>query len=112
MVDYIPCLVCGRMTPTDRGYCYHCQAPLPTRITLPRGFVVCMNCLRVTPADTGFCRKCRAPFPPDTVEWSRKNLYRVEYGADLSRLWIGPGHASFLVPRTIERGNGDGGDIE
>ncbi|MEB3806807.1 MAG: hypothetical protein GSR73_04745 [Desulfurococcales archaeon] len=61
--DYIQCLVCGRVTPTDKGVCYHCHSPLPQRIYLPEGTVVCPNCLKVTPVDTGYCRHCRAPLP-------------------------------------------------
>ncbi len=60
---YIQCLVCGRLTPTDRGVCYHCHSPLPSRIILPPGTIVCPNCLKVTPIDTGYCRHCRAPLP-------------------------------------------------
>jgi len=55
--------VCGRLTPDDKGICYHCDSPLPTDVDLPPGFIVCPNCLRVTAADTGYCRHCRARLP-------------------------------------------------
>ena len=58
--------MCGRLTPVDKGICYHCNAPLP-RLELPAGMVVCPNCLRLTPVDTGYCRKCNAPLPPSMV---------------------------------------------
>lgn len=65
MVRYVQCLVCGRITPDDKGICYHCHSPLPGEgeVELPPGYVVCPNCLRVTPIDTGYCRHCRAPLP-------------------------------------------------
>jgi len=64
MVEYTICLVCGRPTPIDKGICYHCHSPLPSKpIELPPGLVICPNCLRVTSIDTGFCRHCRAPLP-------------------------------------------------
>jgi len=64
MVSYTICLVCGRLTPSDKGICYHCHSPLPTEpIVLPPGLTICPNCLRVTAVDTGFCRHCRAPLP-------------------------------------------------
>ena len=75
-VPYITCLVCGKLTPVDRGRCYHCHSPLPSEVKLPRGYVICMNCLRVTPADSGFCRHCRAPFPPEVAEYSARALRR------------------------------------
>ena len=62
-IPYIQCLVCGRLTPIDRGVCYHCHSPLPSKVTLPPGMIVCPNCLKVTPVDTGYCRHCRAPLP-------------------------------------------------
>ena len=62
-IPYIQCLVCGRLTPVDRGVCYHCHSPLPSKVTLPPGMIVCPNCLKVTPIDTGYCRHCRAPLP-------------------------------------------------
>ncbi|MCE4610498.1 MAG: hypothetical protein F7B17_00820 [Desulfurococcales archaeon] len=73
-VPYITCLVCGKLTPIDRGRCYHCHSPLPSEVKMPPGYVICMNCLRVTPADSGFCRHCRAPFPQQVVEYSSRIL--------------------------------------
>lgn len=63
MVNYVQCLICGRMTPTDKGICYHCDSPLPTSLDIPPGFCICPNCLRVTASDRGYCRHCRAPIP-------------------------------------------------
>jgi len=63
MARYVQCLVCGRLTPDDKGICYHCDSPLPSELDLPPGFVICPNCLRVTAADTGYCRHCRARLP-------------------------------------------------
>jgi len=60
---YIQCLVCGRLTPVDRGICYHCHSPLPSRVALPPGMIVCPNCLKITPVNSGYCRHCRAPLP-------------------------------------------------
>jgi len=67
-VEYIQCLVCGRMTPVDKGYCYHCGAPLPSEVRLPPGLTVCPSCLRVTAVDRGICRRCGAPLPRELVE--------------------------------------------
>ena len=70
--EYVQCLVCGKVTPTDKGICYHCNAPLPSQLNIPRGTVVCPNCLRVTPVDTGFCKHCKAPLPLDDLEVQRE----------------------------------------
>ncbi len=84
MVKYVQCVVCGRMTPTDRGTCYHCGSPLPSDIKLPLGLVICPNCLRPTPVNTGFCLHCRAPLPPDLVDLARREIakYRVFHRQD------------------------------
>ena len=59
---FVLCPVCGKLTPDDKGMCYHCGSPLPSRrILLERGKVVCPNCLRVTPARFGRCIHCGAP---------------------------------------------------
>jgi len=81
MVRYILCLVCGRMTPTDRGVCYHCGSPLPTEMHLPLGLIVCPNCLKITPVDTGYCSHCRALLPPDLVKAAKRELakYRLKH---------------------------------
>ena len=82
MVRYVQCLVCGRVTPADRGTCYHCKSPLPTKLELPEGLVVCPNCLRVTPVESGFCRHCKSPLPESLVDAALKQLrrYRVLHG--------------------------------
>lgn len=62
MVRYVLCLVCGKLTPDDKGVCYHCGATLPSeKILLGEGKVVCPNCLRVTPVRFGRCVHCGAP---------------------------------------------------
>ncbi len=94
-VPYITCLVCGKLTPVDRGRCYHCHSPLPSEVKLPRGYVICMNCLRATPADSGFCRHCRAPFPPEVVEYSARALRRPST-ANLETAYGGDGGGSPL----------------
>lgn len=92
-MDYVQCLVCGRVTPVDKGICYHCNAPLPSRLRIPAGMVVCPNCLRITPVDTGYCRRCTAPIPPDlarealmaaTRERIRTRLMGIRLGRPLS----------------------------
>ncbi len=117
---YITCLVCGRLTPVDRGRCYHCHSPLPSEVKLPRGYVICMNCLRVTPADSGFCRHCRAPFPPEVVEYSSRVLRRpasanIEFsggdgeGGEASELAPLAVYNSYDKPIEYYRGDGSGG---
>ncbi|MCE4624918.1 MAG: zinc ribbon domain-containing protein [Desulfurococcales archaeon] len=85
MARYIQCIVCGRMTPTDKGVCYHCKSPLPTKLELPEGLVVCPNCLRITPVEGGYCRHCKSPIPPSLVLAAEKRvrkfltLYRLRH---------------------------------
>ena len=64
---YVQCLVCGRVTPVDKGICYHCGSPLPRELAIPPGMVVCPNCLKVTSVESGYCRHCRAPLPRELV---------------------------------------------
>ena len=71
---YVQCLVCGRLTPVDKGRCYHCRSPLPSSVRLPKGYVVCPNCLRLTPVDTGLCTHCRSRLPPDLVAVAKREL--------------------------------------
>lgn len=82
MVRYVQCLVCGRITPADKGVCYHCKSPLPTSIDLPEGLVICPNCLRITPVDTGYCYHCKSPLPPSLIDAARKQVerYKVLHG--------------------------------
>ena len=78
MTRYVQCLVCGRMTPADKGVCYHCKSPLPSRVDLPEGMVVCPSCLRVTPASGGYCRHCKSPLPPSLVDAAERSVRRYE----------------------------------
>ncbi len=82
MVRYVQCLVCGRVTPADKGVCYHCKSPLPTSIDLPEGLVVCPSCLRITPVDTGYCKHCKSPLPPSLVDAANKQVerYKILHG--------------------------------
>lgn len=99
---YIQCLVCGRLTPIDRGVCYHCHSPLPSKVTIPPGMIVCPNCLKVTPIDTGYCRHCRAPLPTlnaeislqtnsiNSLEPSPVSQPQIIHPRDAARIAIGP----------------------
>ena len=78
MARYVQCLVCGRMTPADKGVCYHCKSPLPSRVDLPEGMVVCPSCLRVTPASGGYCRHCKSPLPPSLVDAAERSIRKYE----------------------------------
>ncbi len=78
-VPYVQCLVCGRMTPVDRGICYHCGSPLPSTVHLPLGMIVCPNCLKPTPIDTGYCTHCRARLPPELVREARRRMVLAGY---------------------------------
>jgi len=98
---YVQCLVCGKLTPVDRGVCYHCSAPLPSRIEIPAGTVICPNCLKVTTVETGYCRHCRAPLPPEIVEEalrSRKDDSRLALRQKRQRLRPGEPLGSPLLP--------------
>ncbi|MEB2835905.1 MAG: zinc ribbon domain-containing protein, partial [Desulfurococcales archaeon] len=78
-VPYVQCLVCGRVTPVDRGICYHCGAPLPSEVRLPLGTVVCPNCLRVTSVETGYCRHCKMRLPSDLVREAKRRLLAARH---------------------------------
>ncbi len=97
MVKYIQCYVCGRLTPDDKGICYHCDSPLPSDVDLPPGFIICPNCLRVTAADTGYCRHCRARLPMaiNPPESS------AEGGAQLSNSTTDPKVGAVSSPRRV-----------
>ncbi len=90
MSKYIMCLVCGKMTPINRGVCYHCGSPLPSEIQLPLGMIICPNCLKLTPVDTGYCTHCRSPLPPDLVKAAKRELakYRLQHGESYKKEYI------------------------
>ncbi|MEB3861620.1 MAG: zinc ribbon domain-containing protein [Desulfurococcales archaeon] len=87
---YVQCLVCGKMTPTRKGICYHCNSPLPSKLELPPGMVVCPNCLRPTSVETGYCRRCNAYLPPTLVQRALDEAKRIASEArHMSRI-VGP----------------------
>lgn len=95
-VPYVQCMVCGRVTPVDRGICYHCGSPLPSEIHIPPGTLVCPNCLKVTMVDTGYCRHCKSRLPESMVREVRRRLlltrlsYRPYYTVVGPVVRIGP----------------------
>ncbi len=91
MSEYVQCLVCGKMTPTRKGICYHCNSPLPSNIKLPPGMIVCPNCLRVTPADTGYCRRCLSPLPLDAVREAQSRRLELQVDQSIRGMVVKPG---------------------
>ncbi len=102
-MKYIQCLVCGKLTPTDRGICYHCSAPLPTSIDIPAGTIVCPNCLKVTTIETGYCRHCKAPLPQELVEEARAKMasLRLQQLKKKLVLRLGPLRERILIPGPV-----------